>query len=196
MKNISVLALVLLIGFTLSQKIYPGQSGSIYCNDANRGITFDFQCGCLYGWTYTGTAFRYQPTLGDNPTARNRGLPSKHEGSYWIGGFENYTSTSGTPGAIVGDTLTGTLSSKPFRIFSNYISFLIAGGNLPGIRLELVDFITGAVLRSTSGNNSETLQRKLWDVRTYYLKYVFIRAVDSETGGWGHLNFDDIKFVK
>jgi fructan beta-fructosidase len=66
---------------------------------------------------------------------------------------------------------------------------------LSGIRLELVDYATGVVLRSSSGNNSETMERKTWDVTSYYLKYAFIRAVDNETGGWGHLNFDDIKFV-
>lgn len=91
--------------------------------------------------------------------------------------------------------MTGTLTSKPFKIFSNYITFLIAGGNLAGIRLELVDFATGVVLKTATGNNSETLERRSWDVKSYYLKYVFLRAVDNETGGWGHLNFDDIKFT-
>lgn len=197
MKNV-VLALILLkvvIGLTLTQQTFPGESANLACQDANRGITFDFECGCLYGWTSEGDAFKNQPTLGDNPTARNRGLPSKHEGNYWIGGYENYTSTAGTPGTVAGDQPTGTLTSKPFRIYSNSISFLISGGNLQGIRLELVDYATGSVLLSTSGNNSETLERKSWDVTSYYQKYAFIRAVDEEKGDWGHLNFDDIKFV-
>ena len=39
------------------------------------------------------------------------------------------------------------------------------------------------------------MARKRWDVRNYYNKYVYLKAVDSETGGWGHFNFDDIKFT-
>ncbi|NIP78635.1 MAG: hypothetical protein GWM90_05285, partial [Gemmatimonadetes bacterium] len=38
--------------------------------------TWDFETGTLQGWEQTGTAFRFQPTLGDNPTARDRRQPS------------------------------------------------------------------------------------------------------------------------
>ena len=40
----------------------------------SQGINFtlDFEEGDLRGWEATGTAFRFQPTLDDNPTARNR----------------------------------------------------------------------------------------------------------------------------
>ena len=41
-------------------------------------ITFDFECGCLTGWRISGPAFARQPTLNDNPTARNRKQPSQH----------------------------------------------------------------------------------------------------------------------
>jgi len=56
----------------------------IVCTDCN----FDFEHG-IAGWERTGTVFNNQPTFGDNPTARNRGEPSKHQGSWWIGGAEN-----------------------------------------------------------------------------------------------------------
>ncbi len=51
----------------------PGQSA---------GITWDFETGDLRGWTKTGNAFEFQPTYGDNPTARHRGQPSNHQGQY------------------------------------------------------------------------------------------------------------------
>ena len=191
----TILISFLLACVAMSVNVRPGESSYTTCEDVNRGITFDFQCGCLYGWTRTGNAFTFQPTLGDNPTARNRGLPSNHEGSYWIGGFENYTASEQVPGSVVGDEPTGTLTSKPFRIFSNYISFLIAGGDFPGIRLELIDFDTNLQLFSQTGSNTETLVRKRWDVSAHYGKYVYLRAVDEETAAWGHLNFDDIKFT-
>jgi hypothetical protein len=80
-------------------------------------------------------------------------------------------------------------------IYSNYITFLIGGGNLPGIHLDLYDYQTNTLLFTATGSNTETMARKRWDVRNYYNKYVYLKAVDSETGGWGHLNFDDIKFT-
>ena len=53
----------------------------------------DFEHG-IDGWKRTGTVFNNQPTFGDNPTARNRGQPSKHQGDWWIGGYENRSSNA------------------------------------------------------------------------------------------------------
>ena len=39
------------------------------------------------------------------------------------------------------------------------------------------------------------MKRKEWNVENYIGQIARIRGVDEETGGWGHLNFDDIKFV-
>ena len=36
-------------------------------------FTTDFETADLTGWTKTGDAFDFQPTKGDNPTARGRG---------------------------------------------------------------------------------------------------------------------------
>jgi hypothetical protein len=62
------------------------------------GIAWDFETGDLGGWTPTGDAFAFQPTLGDNPTARHRGQPSNHQGQYWIGGYEKRPRASDPPG--------------------------------------------------------------------------------------------------
>ena len=157
-------------------------------------ITFDFECGCLHGWRTTGVAFSFQPTLNDNPTARNRHQPSQHEGAYWIGSYENYTSYKGTPGNGGGDDKTGTMESIPFTLFSDRISFLIGGGCQPGVGLDLV--YDGKVVRTARGDCNESMMRKSWDVSEYKGKIVQLRAVDSLTGGWGHINFDDIKFTR
>ena len=120
--------------------------------------TWDFECGCLQGWSRTGTAFSFQPTYKDNPTARNRGQPSKHQGGYWIGGYEKYTGQVGNPGDVQGDGPQGTMTSQTFRIYSRYISFLIGGGCGPGVRLELL--VDGVVRFSSHGNCHETMERK------------------------------------
>lgn len=83
--------------------------------------------------------FSNQPTFGDNPTARNRGQPSKHQGDWWIGGFENRPSKEAHAGDIQGDVPTGRLTSPRFRIIGRKISFLIGGGcDVNLIRVELL----------------------------------------------------------
>ena len=83
--------------------------------------------------------FNNQPTFGDNPTARNRGQPSKHQGDWWIGGFENRTSKEAQAGGTQGDRPRGTLTSPRFLITGRKISFLIGGGcNMTVIRAELL----------------------------------------------------------
>ena len=48
-----------------------------------RAFNNDFETGDLTDWEKEGEAFDFQPTWGDNPTARNRGQPSEHQGDWW-----------------------------------------------------------------------------------------------------------------
>jgi len=83
--------------------------------------------------------FDNQPTFGDNPKARSRGQPSKHQGDWWIGGFEDRPSKEAQFGATQGDSGMGTLTSPRFRIIGRKISFLIGGGcDVDLIRAELL----------------------------------------------------------
>lgn len=110
---------------------------------------FDFERGNLYGWTKSGTAFNFQPTYGDNPTARRRRQPARMQGKWWIGTYEKRPNPRSRAGAIQGDRPTGTLSSRRFRIVGNHIDFLIGGGcNIHYSRAELVIDGRGVVLRS------------------------------------------------
>ena len=157
------------------------------------GITWDFENGDLRGWTKTGDAFNFQPTYGDNPTARHRGQPSNHQGQYWIGGFEKRPRPSDPAGQIQGDGPQGTLTSQSFTISSPIISFLIGGGcDLNTERVELL--VDGqAVLRAT-GKCTETLERVRWNVSQFMGRSAQIRLIDASGGGWGHINFDDVRF--
>jgi hypothetical protein len=156
-------------------------------------ITWDFESGDLRGWTKTGAAFDTQPTYGDNPTARHRGQPSNHQGNYWIGGYENRHRPSDPPGRVQGDGPQGTLTSKPFTIATPVLNFLIGGGC--DINTERVELIVNrqVVLRAT-GKCTETMERVLWDVTPYMGHTAQIRLIDASSGGWGHINFDDVRF--
>jgi hypothetical protein len=159
----------------------------------------DFETGDLRGWARTGNAFDHQPTLGDNPKARNR-ESSNHQGKWWIGGYERYQGKPGqNPGDVQGDEPTGTLTSTPFLIRGDRISFLIGGGNHPWVEpngegstcVNLI--IRGKLVRTATGNNYETMRRYVWDVSHFKGEMASIQLVDKHKGHWGHINFDDVR---
>jgi hypothetical protein len=155
-------------------------------------INWNFELGNLNGWQSTGNAFNNQPTYGDNPTARHRGQPSHHEGNYWIGGHENRPTESDPPGRVQGDGPQGTLTSEPFDITAPTISFLIGGGcDIKTERVELL--IDGEVVLQATGKCTETMERLSWDVFQYIGRTAQVRIIDASSGGWGHINFDDLK---
>lgn len=157
-------------------------------------ITWDFETGDLSGWTKTGNVFNSQPTYGDNPTARHREQPSKHQGNYWIGGYENCHLPSDPPGRVQGDAPQGTLTSQSFIITKPVINFLIGGGcDINTERVELI--VNGQVVFRATGKCTETMERISWDVKPYVgSQSAQIRIVDVSSENWGHINFDDVKF--
>ncbi len=158
------------------------------------GITWDFETGDLLGWTKTGAAFNFQPTYGDNPTARGRGQASKHQGKYWIGTYEKRPGASHKAGQTQGDGPKGTLTSLPFKISQPGMNFLIGGGcDVNTVRVELI--VNGSVVRKATGRCNETMSRIDWKVSEFMGKSAQIRIVDQSNGGWGHINFDDLKFT-
>jgi beta-lactam-binding protein with PASTA domain len=163
-------------------------------------FSLDFEQGTLYGWTTSGDAFAFQPTLGDNPTARQRGQPSNHQGNYWIGTFEKYQGKrSQNPGDIQGDDPRGSLTSAPFFIPRGRLTFLVGGGSSSRTRVELwagpggdIEFME--MVNAASGRNSETMQRVSWDLSPHVGKTGRIRIVDYSSEPWGHINADDFRF--
>ncbi len=162
----------------------------------------DFETGDLTDWEKDGTAFDYQPTWGDNPTARNRGQASNHQGDWWIGGFEKYqgpdkgNALGQNPGDVQGDGPQGTITSIEFVIVGETMNFLIGGGTHPWETdpspccVNLV--IDENVERTATGDNNETMSRKEWDVSDLKGMVAQIVVVDNHPAGWGHINFDDI----
>jgi len=156
-------------------------------------VAWDFETGTLAGWESKGSSFDNQPTYGDNPTARNRGQASGHEGSYWIGTFENRLKAEDNAGAVQGDGPKGVLTSESFVIEKRSITFLIGGGcDMNAVRAELL--INGAAVLKTTGKCTETMERQTWDVSPYIGQTARIRLIDASSGGWGHINFDDVRF--
>ncbi|NNN31140.1 glycoside hydrolase family 32 protein [Streptomyces sp. S3(2020)] len=143
-------------------------------------ILADFEDGTYGDWTATGTAFGSAPATGTLP------------GQQQVSGFQG--------GGLVntflnGDATTGTLTSPEFTIDKRYVNFRIGGGNHPvgsanPTALELL--VDGEVVRSATGKDAEALDTASWDVRDLTGKKAQIRVVDDNTGGWGHINADQI----
>ncbi|HEY2786286.1 MAG TPA: PVC-type heme-binding CxxCH protein [Fimbriiglobus sp.] len=148
----------------------------------DKPLNLDFETGTLKDWTADGDAFAGQPIRGDTVTKRRGDMKSGHQGDYWIGGFEK-----------LGDKPTGTLTSVPFKVTHPWASFLIGGGKWTDTCVELVLKPGNQVISRTSGLDDETMKRVAVDLTKYVGKEIQIRLVDRNTGGWGHLNFDDFR---
>ena len=95
-----------------------------------------------------------------------------------------------------GDGTTGTLTSPEFKIQRKYITFLIGGGK-DAEKTCMNLLIDGKAVRNATGPNdkpggSETLAPEFWDVSEFIGKPAVIQIVDQATGGWGHINVDQI----
>jgi len=142
----------------------------------------DFESGDLTGWTVvSGNAF----SAGDVTTDANWGWggPFNQNGSYHLWGFK-----------AGGDTQVGVLKSETFTLGGNgSIEFLIGGGDdINNLYVALVRAADGVELMKATGSNNEAYSRITWDAAQYVGVPCYIKIVDNATGGFGHLNVDDV----
>jgi fructan beta-fructosidase len=169
----SLVAIVALLG--------TSAAGISAAADRPELIVADFEGDTYAGWSAVGEALGTGPARG--------ALPGQMAVSGFLGrGLAN--------SFVNGDGSTGTLTSPKFRIERPYLNFLIGGGKHAGTTcLDLL--IDGKVVRTATGPNdkpggSEQLDWAAWDVRELHGKTASLRIVDHETGGWGHINIDQI----
>ena len=164
---------------------------------------FDFEDHDLSNWALSGTAFINQPTYGDNPSERfkestTRKEPSNHQGHWWIGTYENRSSSSDPAGKEQGDKPQGNMTSPSFLIDTNFLRFLIGAGckDVRKVRAELI--VNGNVIFETraeevSANCIETMSDKSWNVSRFTGSRAQLRLIDRAKDGWGHINFDHLQ---
>ncbi len=142
-------------------------------------VLADFE-GPDYGdWKATGEAFGKAPAKGT--------LATQNPVSGFLGkGFVNTF--------IDGDAPHGTLTSPKFDISRKFINFLIGGGNHIG-RTCINLLVDGKVVRTAVGKSSEKLEWYFWAVEELEGKSARIKIVDSASGGWGHINIDQIELT-
>ncbi|HOV33848.1 MAG TPA: hypothetical protein PLX23_10865 [Candidatus Hydrogenedens sp.] len=156
----------------------------------------DFELGDLSHWKGEGSAFDRQPTLGDNPAAREYGKHSNHQGKYWIGTYELYQGKSREePGGVRKDVAFGTLRSEPFKIRGYAIWFLLGGGKGSGLEVRL--YVDGKVVKTARNTEShEDMRPVIWVVSEYKGKDAEIEIIDDSMDAWGHINVDNFRYVR
>ena len=58
--------------------------------------------------------------------------------------------------------------------------------------MALLRVSDGVELMKTTGANSEAYSKVIWDASAYKGVNCYIKIVDNNTGGWGHINIDDV----
>jgi len=136
----------------------------------------DFE-GPDYGtWKATGDAFGSKPAQGTLP---NQQAVAGYQGKGLVNTY------------LKGDQSTGTLASPPFKIERKFINLLVGGGNLPD-DVYVVLLVDDKVICKATGMDKEQLDWETWDVSNLIGKNAQIQIVDKATGGWGHINVDQI----
>jgi fructan beta-fructosidase len=135
-------------------------------------------------WTVTGTAFGPGPAQG---ALAGQQLVDGYLGNGLVNSFYG------------GDASTGALVSPAFRIERHYLKFLIGGGSFRGesgyggeTRLDLL--VNGQVVQHAAGPGEwEHLDWEQWALGDNLVgQTAQLRIVDTATGGWGHINLDQI----
>lgn len=156
----------------------PGQDEFLNERSAPRSevVLADFE-GASYGdWKPSGDAFGTGPAKG---TLADQNRVSGFVGKGLVNTFYK------------GDATTGRLTSPEFTIQRDFINFKIGGGNQSG-KACINLLVDGRVVRSSTGLNDERLLWETWNVRQFADKKARIEIVDETTGGWGHINIDQI----
>ena len=143
-------------------------------------ITFaDFEAGTFDGWTVEGTAFGERPTGVRTEGPKLRNFIGKTLADSYAGG---------------GETPTGKLTSRPFKIERRFINFILGGGNRPG--KECVNLLVdGKVVRSATGENNDRMGGSSWDVGDLQGCRGMIEIVDAASDKWGYIEVDQIEFA-
>lgn len=158
---------------------------SLMANNSLFAISANYQ-----GDTYTrvlqrggNQVFETQPT---NSTRTN----FNKQGTYFIG-------TTEVAGGSWDDAPTGSIVSDSFILPAdcNKVTALVGGGNnINNLYLGLYTKSDHTLIGKLTGHNSDAMHLKTMPVSsTYANKEVYFRITDENSGGWGHIDVDNIQ---
>ena len=167
--------------------LYPAlllMSQVFLCTAPADEIVFDFETGDLQGWRIVEG--RFEKLLTDRAEFHHKQGPYNKQGKYFLSTLER---TDNSPS----DKATGVVESPVFRLDGAKIFFLVGGGHHHDTYVALCTTDGKQHLRATS-DNSQRMKRSFWMAPKELIgKNVFIRLVDGNTRGWGHVTLDDFR---
>ena len=144
---------------------------------------------------FGGAASYYQPTFMDNSWERGS-QHSGYKGNSWVGTTEYFMGPlqSGWAGWSVGDDAVGYMKSRSFVVEADTISLLVGGGNRPDDAfVALYRASDDSLLFKVTGKGTDTMDRRVWNVRPLREQSVYLKVTDNATGTMGHVNCDEIE---
>ncbi|MGW3721790.1 GH32 C-terminal domain-containing protein [Streptomyces sp. NPDC005133] len=172
------------------RSVTPGAYQPPRPTDVDALPNHDFATGDLTGWTVvSGTTFSdanvttrpdwgwggpfYQADTDDDPAGHH------------LWGFN--------PDAG-GDDPTGVLRSTTVVLGGDgVIDLLVSGGDNPDqLYAAVVRAGDGKVLAKATGRGAEQYRRVVFDLAAHIGDRIYIEIVDRASGGWGHINVDDV----
>lgn len=138
----------------------------------------DFEAEDYGAWKAEGEAFGSGPAAGAPDTVQ------------WLSGFQGKRLVNTWRKS---DAPQGKLTSPEFTIERPFISFLIGGGNHPG-QTCINLLVGGKAVRSSTGKNTDAMEWDNWNVKEFSGKTARIEILDRHSGGWGHIDIDQIEF--
>ncbi|MER7441919.1 GH116 family glycosyl hydrolase [Micromonospora avicenniae] len=144
------------------------------------------------GWTVEGTAFGAGPVpVSEVPDYMKRFGDLGASGQRFVTSHD-FRGTDGDTARA--DAATGKLTSRPFPVERRYVSVAVGGGSHRGQTCVNL-LIDGTVVASAAGRDAEPMSPTTLNVSAYQGRTAVIEIVDTDTGGWGHVNVDRIVFT-
>ena len=138
----------------------------------------DFESGSYDNWKVEGEAFGSAPAKGAFP---NQKRVFGYKGNFLVNTYLNNR-----------DQYLGKLTSKPFKVERKYLSALVGGGDSKDwVYLRVL--VDGKEVGRITGHSREELIPRAINLENYQGKTAVVEIVDNASGGFGHINVDDIK---
>ena len=137
-------------------------------------------------WEATGDAFMTRP-LSPKDTALRQDFKQRGTGS-----VNSYAGTVLPRNNRGSDRFLGTLTSRPFPAARRYLHLLVNGGDVDGVRVEVIDAESGEALGKVHGKRSDQLAPARIDLNAYQGRQVRLRFVDEHSQAWGQIGGDHV----
>lgn len=145
-------------------------------------LLFDFESG-MQGWQVADGKFGSLHCGRD--VYHHSGEKYNKKGKYFLSTLDK---KNGGPD----DSHTGVVESPVFTLLGPTVTMIIGGGGSKSTYAAICEAETGKEYARGAGKNEQVMHPVEWNVPELVGKKVFIKLVDNNTGGWGHITLDHV----